>query len=291
MSSDLGQGPHIIMTKRFHFSSWLSASVVVIRSIVRHRRLTFELAKREVLDRYTGQLFGSAWAVFHPALTVLVFLFLFGAVLKLKAGGLNLPVNNDFTTYLLAGLLPWLVLQDVMARGPGLVVSNAHLVKQVAFPLDVLPVKAIPQAFVVLVVGLSLLAIYTLLFIGPLHWTYLTLPLLIALLALLCIGMAFFLAALGVFARDLKDIVQALSFVGLYISPIFYTIDSVPPELQLLVLMNPFTAVIFSFQDALFYGAFTHPWAWCIFAALSFASFIIGARVFSSTQHYFGSYL
>jgi lipopolysaccharide transport system permease protein len=279
------------MTKRFHFSSWLSTSFVFIRSIVRHRRLTFELAKRELFDRYAGQLLGSAWAIFHPALTVLVFLFLFGAVLKLKVAGGNLPVNNDFTTYLLAGLLPWLVVQDIMARGPGLVVSHAHLVKQVAFPLDVLPMKAIPPAFVVLIVGLSLLAIYTLLFIGPLHWTYLTVPFLIALLALLCTGMGLFLSAVGVFARDLKDIAQVISFVGIYVSPVFYTIDTVPRTLRLLVLMNPFTPMILSFQDALFYGAFTHPWAWCIFAALSLASFIIGARVFYSTQQYFGSYL
>ncbi len=209
------------MATRLPFSSWLLSSFTIIKSISRHRRLTFELAKRELLDRYTGQLFGSAWAIFHPALTVLVFLFLFGEVLKSKVGGGNLPVNNDFTTYLLAGLLPWLVLQDVMTRGAGLVVNQAHLVKQVAFPLDVLPIKAIPPAFVVLLVGLSLLAVYTLLFVGT--------------AALDLLGVAIFEYAVGAslhwngsvssgsrgFCARSERYRAGFSFVGIYISPDF----------------------------------------------------------------------
>jgi lipopolysaccharide transport system permease protein len=280
-----------LLDARSPSSPWWHSSLSLLRSVSRNRRLTFELAKRELLDRYAGQLFGSAWAVFHPALTILVFLFLFGEVLKVKLGGANLPVSNDFTTYLLSGLLPWLVIQEVMTRGSSLIVSNAPLVKQVAFPLDVLPIKTIPSAFVILMVGLGLLMIYTLLFVGPLHWTYLLLPYLIVLLALLCIGMALLLASLGVFLRDLKDVVQVFAFVGIYVSPIFYTLDTVPGKLRILVLMNPFASTIFTFQDTLFYGAIIHPWAWPISALLSLMIFVVGARVFSSTQHYFGSYL
>ncbi|WP_074830937.1 MULTISPECIES: ABC transporter permease [Bradyrhizobium] len=257
----------------------------------RHRRLALELSKRELLDRYAGQFFGAAWALFHPALTVLVFLFLFGEVLKLKISGTNIPPNVGFTTYLLAGLLPWLVLQDVMGRGATLITSQAHLVKQVAFPLDVLPIKSIPPAFVILLVGLILLAGYTLVFVGPLPWTYIMLPLLISELAIICVGVALLLSAVGVFVRDLKDFVQIFTFVGIYVSPIIYTIDAIPSKLRLLIMLNPFTSIILVFQDALFYGAFIHPWAWVISALLSLAIFLVGARVFYSTQHFFGSYL
>jgi len=250
-----------------------------------------ELAKRELLDRYAGQLFGSAWAVLHPALTVLVFLFMFGEVLKVKLGGANLPINNDFTTYLLSGLLPWLVIQEVMTRGSNLIVNSAHLVKQVAFPLAVLPIKTVPSAFVILLVGFGLLIAYTLVFVGALHWTYVLVPYLVLMLACLCIGMALFLSAVGVFMRDLKDIVQVLAFVGIYVSPVFYTLDTVPGKLRLLVLFNPFTSTILTFQDALFYGAIIHPWAWVTSFLLSVFALAIGARVFSSTEHYFGSYL
>ena len=82
-----------MLAARISFSPWWHSSLTLLRSVSRNRRLTLELAKRELLDRYAGQLFGSAWAVLHPALTVLVFLFLFGEVLKLKLGGGNLPVQ------------------------------------------------------------------------------------------------------------------------------------------------------------------------------------------------------
>lgn len=272
-------------------SPWWYSGTNVLRSMYRNRRLTMELAKRELLDRYAGQLFGSAWAVLHPALTVLVFLFMFGEVLKVKLGGANLPVNNDFTTYLLSGLLPWLVIQEVMTRGSSLIVNNAHLVKQVAFPLDVLPIKTIPSAFVILMVGFGLLIVYTLIFVGPLHWTYVLVPYLVVMLGFLCVGMALLLSALGVFMRDLKDIVQVFAFVGIYVSPVFYTLDTVPGKLRILVLMNPFTSTILTFQDALFYGAIIHPWAWVVSSLLALLTFVVGARVFSSTQHYFGSHL
>jgi lipopolysaccharide transport system permease protein len=279
------------MTLRLAFSSWWMPSAILVRSIAKHRRLAFELSKRELLDRYAGQLLGSAWALLHPTLTVLVFLFLFGKVLKLKIGGEHVPANGDFTIYLLSGLLPWLVLQDVMSRGSSLIVSQAHLVKQVAFPLDVLPIKVIPPAFVILLVGLSLLMVYRLVFVGPLPWTYLTIPLLIAELVTICIGMALFLAAIGVFARDLKDVIQVVTFVGIYVSPIIYTLDTVPHGMRVLVLLNPFTSIILMFQDALFYGAIVHPWAWVISAVLSLLFFLVGARVFHSTRLFFGSYL
>ena len=257
----------------------------------RHRRLALELSKREMLDRYAGQFFGAAWALFHPALTVLVFLFLFGEVLKLKISGPNVPEGVGFTTYLLAGLLPWLVLQDVMGRGATMITAQAHLVKQVAFPLDVLPIKSIPPAFVILLVGLVMLASYTIAFVGPLPWTYILLPLLIAELAITCVGIGLLLSALGVFVRDLKDFVQIFTFVGIYVSPIIYTIDAIPSKLRVLIMLNPFTPIILSFQDALFYGAFIHPWAWVISGLLSVAIFLVGARVFYSTRHFFGSYL
>jgi lipopolysaccharide transport system permease protein len=280
-----------LLAARSLLTPWWTSSVALLRSIVRNRRLTIELSKRELLDRYTGQLFGSAWAILHPALTVLVFLFFFGEVLKVKVGGAHLPANNDFTIYLLSGLLPWLVLQDVLTRGSTLVVNNAHLVKQVAFPLDVLPIKAIPPAFVILLVGLLLLIVYTLMTTFALPATYLVLPLLLVELILLCVGIALFLSALGVFIRDLKDIVQVFSFVGVYVSPIFYTIDTVPAKLRALVFLNPFTPIILTFQDVLFYGSFAHPWAWVVSIVLSVAALLIGARVFNTTQHYFGSYL
>jgi len=273
-----------------HRLKWLHPSAEVIRRIIFSRRLTIELAKRELLDRYAGQMAGAAWALLHPVLTLLVYLFLFSAILKLKIPAVG-NSSGDFTIYLLAGLLPWLVMQDVAGRAATLIVSQAHLVKQVAFPLEVLSIKAIPPAFVLLIVGILVLAAYTLFRTTNVPWTYLLLPLPIGLLFIFCAGIALGLSALGVFVRDTKDIVQLLIFVGLYVSPVFYTVDAVPSVLRPAVLANPFSYMILVFQDCLYYGAIMHPGSWLIYAAVSLGAFILGSWMFVTTRPFFGSYL
>jgi lipopolysaccharide transport system permease protein len=269
---------------------WLQPSTEVVRRIISSRRLTVELAKRELLDRYAGQMAGAAWALLHPLLTLVVYLFLFSAILRLKIPAVG-NSSGDFTIYLLAGLLPWLALQDVAGRAATLIVSQAHLVKQVAFPLEVLPVKAIPPAFVLLIIGIFVLGAYTLFNTSGVPWTYLLLPLPVGLLFMLCAGIALGLSALGVFVRDAKDIVQLLVFVGLYVSPVFYTLEAVPSILRPAVLANPFSYMILVFQDCLYYGAIMHPGSWLIYVAASFGAFIFGSWMFVTTRPFFGSYL
>lgn len=278
------------MTTRAQDSRWFSSAYHVARRLTQHRRLAYELTKRELLDRYAGQFLGVAWAVIQPLAMVLVFLFLFDVVLKLKVAMAG-QVAGDFTTYLIAGLIPWMVLQEVLARGPTLILGQAHLVKQVAFPLEVLAVRAAPPAFVTFLVGFGLLAVQQSIARGHLPITWLLVPALMLLLAIACIGFSLLLGALGVFLRDLKDLVQFGLFVGIYVSPIFYTIEAVPEAFRGAVYLNPFTSMILAFQDAVFYGSIAHPWAWVVFTLIALGAYVIGARVFTATKLYFGNYL
>jgi len=268
----------------------LTAPFLVLGRVFRHRRLAYEISKRELLDRYAGQALGAFWAVLQPLAMVLVFLFLFDIVLKLKVNTGH-PVAGDFSTYLIAGLVPWMVMQEVLARAPVLIVGQSHLVKQVAFPLEVLAVRVAPPAFVTFFVGFIMLAGYQYYMHGALPQTWAYVPLLALLLAIGCVGFSLLLGALGVFLRDLKDVVQFLLFVGIYVSPIFYTLEAVPESLRFAVYLNPFTPMVLAFQDAVFYGAIIHLWAWIAFAVISLAAYALGARVFTATAPYFGNYL
>ncbi len=254
-----------------------------------HRRLMFEFAKREIADRYTGQILGVAWALITPVATIVVFLFLFGAVLQLKMGGAE--GGGDLTTFLVSGLVPWLAFQDCIARAPGVIAGQAYLVKQVTFPIEVLPYKSVAPAVIMLTVGELLLVGYVAFTTGQVPWTFLLIPLLCVMLLVLCIGFTLLLAAVGVFLRDLKDVVSLLLFVGIYIAPVFYALDKVPPALRPLVLLNPFTYVVLAFQDASFSGAIVHPWAWTVFAGLSVVVYWAGVSLFALTRPFFGSHL
>ena len=262
----------------------------LILLLTKYRHLTFELARREIADRYAGQVFGMFWSIGHPLIMIAVYIFIFGYVFRVKVGGtVDMPL--DYTTYLLSGLIPWLAFQDSMVKASTVIVSNTNLVKQVVFPIEVLPVKVVLGAFVTQIILLVLLILYILLVQHTLSWTFFLLPLLIIIQAIAMAGVSFILSAIGVYFRDIKDFIQVFSMIGIYLVPAFYLPDFVPKAFRGLLYINPFSYLIWCYQDILYFGRFEHPYAWLVLTILSFGSFIIGYRLFRKLRTMFGNVL
>ncbi|MEN8261172.1 MAG: ABC transporter permease, partial [Pseudomonadota bacterium] len=225
----------------------------LIGFLVRHRSLTFELAKREISDRYMGQVFGLFWTLAHPLIMMLIYVFIFAFVFKSKIGGTQeLPL--DHTTYLLAGLIPWIIFQDAIGKAGTVMLSYANLVKQLVFPVEVLPIKGVLASLVTQIIFLTLLIGYVLVRNGALPWTYSLLPLLLLLQTMTMIGFSYILSAMAVYFRDTKDFVQIFSFTGLFLSPIFYLPSAMPEAARPVLYLNPLSCMIWSYQDALYFG-------------------------------------
>jgi lipopolysaccharide transport system permease protein len=258
--------------------------------LTRHRHLTWALAKREIMDRYAGQMLGLVWAVGHPMLLMAVYVFVFGVVFRVRMGdSFDLPL--DYTVYVLAGLIPWLAVSESLGKGSGIISGNSNLVKQVVFPLDVLPVKAVLAAFFPQVLCLSLLTLYVLFTTGAVPWTYALLPLLLLVQFFFIAGLTFFLAAIGPFFRDLKDFVQIFCTIGIYIMPVVYLPSMVPAAFHPFLYANPFSYLIWCYQDACYFGRFEHPWAWAVLLILATTMFSLGYRLFLKLKPYFGNVL
>jgi len=258
--------------------------------LTRHRQLTFELAKREINERYSGQFFGTLWTIGHPLILIFVYIFVFAFVFKTRVGGTSdLPL--DYTSYMLAGLIPWLAFSDVMGKASTVIVANANIVKQVIFPLEVLPVKTVVATLVTESIFLVMLAIYTLITHHALLWTYFLLPVVFILQTLAMIGVSYLLAAIGAYFRDVKEIVQDFSTVAFFILPILYLPEAVPAALRVLLYINPFSYMIWCYQDVLYFGRIAHPWAWAVFSLLSLLVFVLGYRVFRKLKTMFGNVL
>ena len=85
-------------------------------------RLIYELTRREIFDRYAGQVFGVFWSIGHPLMLILIYIFIFGFVFQVRTSGrLDLPLN--FTSYMLSGLIPWLVFAEVMGKSSTVIVN------------------------------------------------------------------------------------------------------------------------------------------------------------------------
>lgn len=270
-------------------SHWL-AFREVLGLLTRHRQLTWEMTRREIADRYAGQMLGAIWAVAHPLALMAVYVFVFAFVFRIKIGGTaELPL--DYTTYILSGLIPWMAFQESMNKGTTAILANANLVKQVVFPIEVLPVKTVFASFSTQIVATAGLAAYVFATHGRLLWTYGLLPVLFLFQALAMIGVAYVFSAVSVYFRDLKDFVQVFCVAGMYVMPVFYLPSMVPELFRPLLYFNPFSYLAWCYQDACYFGRLEHAWAWPVFCGGSLGVFYGGYRVFRKLKLCFGSVL
>jgi lipopolysaccharide transport system permease protein len=269
--------------------STTSATRFLFGSLIRNRRLLFEMAKRDISDRYSGQVLGVIWAVVHPVMTILVFIFMFAVVFRMKVdSGLDIP--GDHTLYMVSGIVPWLVVADILGRSSTIVSSQASLVKQVVFPVEILPVKMVLATLPTFLIGFAGLTIYGLI-VGRANSALLLYPLAAVPFYLFLLGASFALSAVGIFLRDTREFIQMYVLIGLYVAPIFYFMDWVPERLRLFIYLNPITMYVEMFHDAAYYGGIR---SWTVWLAALFAGAIatwIGAMVFARLKPHFGSYL
>ena len=262
-----------------------------VRSVVKHRHLTLEMAKRDLSDRYAGQLLGQIWGFVHPLAMMGIFLFVFGVVFQAKASNLDISFPADHAVYLVSGLLPWLVAVEVFTRSPTLVSGHATLAKQVVFPLEVLPPKMVLATLPTLLIGMVGLSLYVLVRFQTLPLTYLAVPIAALILYMFLLGVSFLISSIAVFFRDLKDIVQLYALAGLYLAPIFYFVDWVPEDFRFIVFLNPMTYFIMMFHDLLYYGSVQSLPVWIGAGVIALLTLVLGGTVFVRTKTYFGSYL
>lgn len=260
----------------------------VLSPLTQHRDLTWELAKREFTDRHVGYFLGAFWVVGRPLFLMAMYVFIFAFVLKTKIGGTHdLPL--DYTTYILAGLIPWMAFQESMNKSCSAIVDNRSLVQQAMFPLEVLPVKGIMASLLTQLLASCFLVSYVLINHGRLSWTYSLLPLPFAMQFLAMIGVGYTLAAVSVYVRDVKEVIQVVGVAGAYVMPIFYLPQWVPSLFQPLLYLNPFSYMGWCYQDVLYFGRIEHPWAWAGFLLFSLISFYGGYGIFRKLKTSFGS--
>jgi lipopolysaccharide transport system permease protein len=142
-----------------------------------------------------------------------------------------------------------------------------------------------------MLLSLLLLIVYVLIVSHQVPLTYLLLPVLLLMQMAIMIGVNYMLSAIGAYFRDLKDVVQIFNTAGLYLVPIFYLPDQVPRIFRPLLYCNPFSHVIWCYQDVLYFGRFEHWWSWVIVFALAIITFLGGYRTFRKLKTMFGNVL
>lgn len=215
-----------------------------ITAIFPHLSLILRLTRREFEARFRGTLLGPAWPILTPLAMMLVYTFVFQSVLAARWPGYPASDGSAYALNLLAGLVVFNLVADVLGRASRLILENPSYVKKVVFPLEVLPVVAVAGATLNALIGGAVLVLLHALLAGPPHAALLLAPLFLVPLLLWCLGICYLLAAIGVFLRDIGQVMGPVVMALLFLSPVFYAVEMVPAPWRDWLAASPVTMSI-----------------------------------------------
>ena len=232
--------------------------------LFRYRGLVRILVARELKARYRGSVLGFFWSFVNPLLLLLVYSFVFTAIIDRG----DLASLEPYAVFLFCGLLPWTWFSSSLNESAGILIVNGNLIKKVVFPVEILPVVAVVSNLCHFVLGLPILFGFLVYHGIPLRPAELIwFPAVVAVQLCLTLGLAMILAALTVHFRDVKDLLSNGLTLWFFASPILYEMSAVPPGARAFMDLNPFAHLAISYQEILFHEAPFGHWRWLLAVA------------------------
>ena len=210
----------------------------VFTSFWDHRGLILQLTRREIAARYRGSVLGVAWSFVTPLLMLAVYTFVFTVVFEARW---DIAVGNqvEFALVLFAGLIVFYIFSECIGRAPGLLMENPSYIKRIIFPLEILGWIAVVSALFNAVISLGILLVGYVLVVGVPPLTTLWTPVVLAPYALLVLGITWILAPLGLYVRDVRQVVSVILPIFMFASPLFYPLSAIPEAARPYMALSP----------------------------------------------------
>ncbi len=235
------------------------------------------LAIDDIRRQYTRSFLGLSWLVMKPLVLIGMYAVLFGMVFQSRTGPAQ--GTSDFLLILLTGLLPWLMFADAISSSANAVTANTGLVTKILFPIEVLPVAKVLGTMASSLVGMLVLSVI-LASVQHAGWPLLLLPFLIVTQLAFMIGVAWVLSAVNVAIRDVSQVLPLALMLGMFLTPVVYTKDMVPPALAAVFAVNPMTYFLEAYRTILLSGRPPALSLWVILLGVSSVTFLLGFGAF-----------
>jgi lipopolysaccharide transport system permease protein len=226
-----------------------------LRAVALQRELLSELVRSEVAGRYRGSVLGLLWSLASPLLLLAAFTFVFGTIFQSRWGNAATG-HGDYALLLFPGILLHGLMAEAVTRAPNLVTAVPNYVKKVVFPLELLPPVAVATALVHALLGFVVLAGALVLARGGLPLSAIALPAVLAPYVVLLLGATWFLAALGVYLRDIAQVMGLVTMLLMFLSPVLYPASALPAEYRGWLWANPLTLPLEETRAVLIEGRF-----------------------------------
>lgn len=260
------------------------------RELIVGRKLIFQLARNDFKKKYAGSYLGIVWAFVQPVVTIMVYWFVFGLALRNPT-----PRPVPFVLWLIAGLVPWFFFQDGLVNGTNALLEYNYLVKKVVFRIDILPmVKVVSAIFVHLFFVLVTLILYTAMGYFPTIYTLQVIYYTFCVFVLV-LGLSYMTSSVVVFFRDLTQVINIALQVGVWMTPIMWSLDDVGIGgiLAKILKLNPMFYIVQGYRDAFVNKVWfwERPWLSLYFWIVTLVFWLIGTRLFKKLKVHFADVL
>lgn len=225
------------------FSALLVDPTRMVLGLWARRDLIWQFTHRNIEMRHRGSRLGAFWALLNPLSMLALYFVVFGVIYDQRFNVVPGETRFDFSLALFMGLALFHAFSETLAWAPGVIVANPNFVKKVVFPLEVLPVANMGATAFHLLVSLGLVLTGSAFGTAGLSLGVLWLPVLVLPLLLIAMGIAWALAALGVFVRDIGQVTAFFSTALLFASAVMYPPSKIPDALHFLT-HNPLLELI-----------------------------------------------
>lgn len=258
----------------------------LLRNIYHNRGLIKDFVYRDFKSKFAGSTLGTVWNVIHPLVMIAIYVLIFSQVMRAKLPG-SRPSQYSYSVYLCAAILPWGLFNELLIRYTNLFFEHANLIKKVSFPRPILHISAMVTGTINFLISFTIFVIFLGFLILTNRFTIrIPFPSILIFFAVLglqqifCLGLGLAFSVLNVFFRDVGQLVNILSLLWFWFTPIVYVIAVVPEKLQRLLKMNPLYYFMSIYRSILYRGDNPELKDIVIVVIFSLLSFIAGAFIY-----------
>ena len=250
--------------------------VGLIREIYDSRNILKSLIIKSLFGRYKNSVFGFAWHFFNPILMMLVYYIVFTEIRVV-----SIP---NFWIYLASGLFPFNFMLNCMTAGSTCITSNPGMVKKMYIPREILVLAQAISSFIIMLIGYSVIVVAIVLSGNSLSFVLLLMPLLMVIMLVFVIGYMLLFSAIAVYLRDVQYLLNSISMIFFFATPMYFTLDSVGGILETIVMANPFTYYVEFFHQIVYYNSIPSTFVIVVCFLLSIISIMVGLFVFGKLK-------
>jgi ABC-2 type transport system permease protein len=255
----------------------------LFKDLYNYRELLKTSVKKDIGGKYKHSFLGVLWSFINPLLQIAVYAIIFPLIIRNSI--------ENYTVFMVCGLIPWNFFSTVINRSTWAIVQNDNIIKKVFFPRAILPFSLVISETVNFLISSIIMFVFTLAYGMGISKFVLLYPVIIIIQDVLMIGIGFILSAVTVYMRDIQHFIGVILQLMMYATPVVYSIETIPERYRFILRYNPMTYIIEGYRDILYYQKMPDMRILGIIFGIGVVLSIVGYLLFQKLQKRFAEEL